>query len=102
MLVIMDLSRRPSKAKIFMLIRKKYMFHHDPIKLIDLPIELLFEIYSYLSPEQAAMARVNRASNKIIEYNLFWKQKYQRHFPQYYEVLSHKNDVNWYVEFRKT
>ncbi|OGT43166.1 MAG: hypothetical protein A3F42_04485 [Gammaproteobacteria bacterium RIFCSPHIGHO2_12_FULL_37_34] len=70
----------------------------------QLPIEILFEIYSYLSLEQASVVTaVSKISNKIIQGNLFfWKKKYERHFPHLYDDLTSQGNINWYAEFRKT
>ena len=59
-----------------------------------LPLEILFEIYSYLSPEQAAVVdSVDKASNKIIQGKFFWKKKYKRHFPHLYDALTSQKNI---------
>ncbi len=69
-----------------------------------LPIEVLLEIYEYLSPEDvvSVTATSKEASQKSSVYpdylNQFWKNKFKQHFP--HSKIDQCD--NWYVLFKET
>ena len=76
----------------------------DRPDLNSLPIEVLFEIFSYLSPEEfsSKIAPLNKMYyEKIAQDNPFWQVRFNRHFPHLFNNVKSKNDVNWYAEFRE-
>jgi ankyrin repeat protein len=69
----------------------------------NLPIEILLQIFSYLSPENAAK---DISANKKISagINFIWRDKLQIHFPQAYQTIQdnkESTEINYYAEFRK-
>jgi len=67
-----------------------------------LPIEVLIVLFSHLSPEQVALsATVNKQFKIAIADNLFWEEKFKKHFPHIYEKMSRLSISNWYAEFCK-
>lgn len=67
-----------------------------------LPIDVLFEIFSNLSPEEIAQAAsVNKKFLQNIRYNLLWRNKLYQHFPRSFSAIKITNDTNWYAEFCK-
>lgn len=72
--------------------------------LNDLPLDVLFEIYSYLS--LADLANVSTVTKRTKAFagtnaNKLWSGKFAQYFPEEYKKLKDKNISNWYVEFRK-
>jgi F-box-like len=54
-----------------------------------LPIEILLEVYSYLSPKDASsVSLVNKLSNQAAMDNWFWMRKFKQHFPHLFSELS--------------
>ncbi|MBA3537011.1 MAG: ankyrin repeat domain-containing protein [Tatlockia sp.] len=81
------------------------------IMMLNLPIEILLEIFSYLSPETISSIRsVHSDIKKTAEMgrewgidskiNLFWLNKLKQHFPQTLKTLKLENNINYYAEFR--
>ncbi|MBA2709463.1 MAG: ankyrin repeat domain-containing protein [Tatlockia sp.] len=76
--------------------------------LNSLPVELLLEIFSYLSPgalRNMALADKNFSpiSSRVIpidkKINSFWENKFKRHFPEIYKEIEKEITLNWYAEF---
>ena len=77
---------------------------NDMLNLDKLPIETLLDLFSYLGPEDVSnVAKVSKFFKNIADhnlYNLFWKKKFERHFPHLFSTISIQNNVNWYTQFR--
>ncbi len=75
----------------------------------NLSIEILLEIYSYLSPEAIRNTTlVNKELNTISSKDLaidktinsFWRSKFIQHFPYDFTQKDTHGKFNWYAEFR--
>jgi len=74
----------------------------NPVGFLHLPSALLLELYDYLCLDQtSSIAFLSKSSNEVVKSPLFWKKKYQRHFPHHYRVLMNQPDNNWHAKFCK-
>jgi ankyrin repeat protein len=65
-----------------------------------MPIDILLNIFSYLSPEAVANTAATSNSLKIAAGdNAFWKKKLERHFPSFFSKVKIGPTTNWYAEF---
>jgi ankyrin repeat protein len=78
------------------------MLSQNQTSLLDLPIEVLIVMFSFLSPEQIALsARVNKQFKIAAAYNFSWEDKLKKHFLHIYNKVKRTDDINWYAEFCK-
>jgi ankyrin repeat protein len=69
--------------------------------LEKLPIEVLFEIYKNISPEEAPVFALVSKFHKQYISNVFWEKKFELHFEYLLKDLPKEENRNWYVTFRK-
>ncbi|MCD6039642.1 MAG: inversin-B-like [Gammaproteobacteria bacterium] len=78
------------------------------LSLFKLPRELLAYVYSYLSLVQISKMRevskvIKALSDLAITFltqqPLFWKNKFQQHFPYLYPIVSSRKEAQWQKEF---
>lgn len=62
----------------------------------DLTKDALSVIYGFIIPERIKfIARINRASAVTVSDNLFWKEKFKKHFPHRFTEFP-ENTTQWY------